>query len=114
MSAGINMNVNFSTNNGMDFGISAKGSSQTATSSVNGEFGQTYNSREGLKYNTFGVSGSGTVATKSTKSGTMSGGQGMSVSTIPISSQNFVPVITNASSTSSTYFQLKVGIERVG
>lgn len=109
MSAGINMGATFSTDGGADLDASTSISGPakspgTMTTAVNGSFGAGFNSREGLKYTSFGVNPSINI-----------GRQSASVSYenthVPISMQNFVPVITNASFAESKFFQFKLGIE---
>ena len=128
MSAGINVGATFTTDQGVDIdagvtaGLNSK-SSATVTTAVNGSFAKGYNSREGLKYTSFGVNPSfsckgmahindeGNLVSQSGRFGTA---EGVSNTMVPISMQNFVPVITNANFMESSFYQFKIGIEIPG
>lgn len=132
MSAGINMGNTFTTDNGTDVDISAYGrvsnarSATAMTTAVTGSFGKGYNSREGLKYTSFGVNPSFSYNQswdnskskgKDNRSYNVSAAlrpEGVNNTIVPISMQNFVPVITNASFMESNFYQFKVGIEIPG
>jgi hypothetical protein len=122
MSAGVNMGATFSTDQGVDLdasvaaGVSNSKASNALSGAVNGSFGKGFNSREGLKYTSFGVNPSFKFNEKSANAAFASKmasylPAGVSNTMVPISMQNFVPVITNVAFTESNFFQLKVGIE---
>lgn len=120
-SAGMNMGATINTASGVDVdynfsaGVKTTGVVSTA---VNGSFGQGYNSREGLKYTSFGVNPSVSLprsfSAQPSKDGQKNNGSvpaGLNTSFVPIALQNFVPVITNASFMNSTFTQVKFGAE---
>ena len=125
MSAGVNIGATFTTDQGVDIdaGVSAglnSKSSGTVTTAVNGSFAKGYNSREGLKYTSFGVNPSFSCkgiahrdedGNRISGSGRLGTPEGVSNTMVPISMQNFVPVITNANFMESSFYQFKFGIE---
>jgi hypothetical protein len=121
---GVNLGITASSSSGLDvdYNLSLGASSpvtKSLTATVNGSFGQSFNSREGLKQTTFGItpsvkptqnsrlanSNSGSAISTLSRAYTFSGGG----SFIPISCQNYVPVVSNQSLSQSLSFQLKVG-----
>lgn len=144
ISGGINMGLTASTSDGADFdyGLSLGASSHATkamTASVTGNFGQAFNSRQGLMNTSFGVSGSLSTTTegenkpKSAKRLAKEQARGKIVkakeppqghasstmnefnySSTPIGLSNYVPVITNASHMVGYSFQCKVGGELYG
>jgi hypothetical protein len=136
-SIGVNMGVTSSTNSGLDFDYSAYASAHHAIgksfgSTLTGQFGQSLNSREGLKNTSFGftpsikasdfevVTATGKVATKDTKqddkawTNNKSYGTGFGNSFIPAGLQNFVPVVSNVSTSLGSSIRVKVGGEIYG
>jgi hypothetical protein len=121
---GVNLGITASSSSGLDvdYNLSLGASSpvtKSLTAAVNGSFGQSFNSREGLKQTTFGItpsvkptqnsrlanSNAGSAISTLARAYTFSGGG----SFIPISCQNYVPVVSNQSLSQSLSFQLKVG-----
>jgi hypothetical protein len=124
ISAGVNMGASFSTDNGADIdfaaygGVSNSKAANSLNTTVNGSFGKGYNSREGLKYTSFGINPSFSFNQKWNDSKGKERDnrsrwrpEGVNNTIVPISMQNFVPVITNATFMESNFFQFKMGIE---
>lgn len=112
ISAGVNLGTTVSTSDGADFDYSLSYSSKAvgaANRHANFSVGGGMNSREGLKYRYFGVSAS--VPMSEDKGRISNAPTVASYSMIPIGLQNYVPVITNASSMKSYFYQVKVGGE---
>jgi len=107
-SAGINMGIGSQTGAGIDYnaGINFK-SSQIISSDVGAgvgvSVGSGYSSRSGLK--NIGVSFSGGLSTKVASLGASNS------ASIPIGTQNYVPVITNSSTMHSIEGRIKLGGE---
>jgi len=127
LSAGVNLGFGVSTDKGADFDYNlslskSSGLGKTLSGAVNGNFGQQFNSSQGLLNTSFGVNASirQTAKVYKRKSDKIVKGQsnlglsGVNFSSTPISLANYVPVITNASLSRSRYFQLRVGVEGKG
>ncbi len=106
ISGGMNMGATVSTDKGVDvdYSITARSLlSKVVDADVTGSAGGSMNSREGMKYNYWGVNPAycGDVGVVGALDNTY----------IPTGLQNYVPVVTNATKMSSLFFQLKVGGE---
>lgn len=128
LSGGINMGATVSTDKGVDVDYSLTAQSllgKRANSELIGSAGASVgggmNSREGMKYTFVGANAS--IDSRDQKFGNdeknakaLSNGfdRGISNTYIPIASQNYVPVITNAASSKSIFFQVKIGGEAWG
>lgn len=112
---GVNFGSTITTDNGTDVDYSLSYSSSiTKAVGVGASISGSLNNRDGLQYTSYGVNASiarfnmnGTVA----KNGGSSGFSVMNNTSVPIGLQNYVPVITNASSMRSIFAQIKVGGE---
>ncbi len=126
ISTGVNLGLGVSTDQGADFDYSVSLSKKSSLkngvqNTVTGSFGQQFNSRQGLMASTFGVSSTGKkdeardyLKTGKKAAQKIGSGSDYNTSYTPISLSNFVPVITNAAFTNSTFFQLKIGGELSG
>lgn len=108
---GLNTSSTINTATGADFDYGASVSFSIKSGNYNLGFNVNggMNSRDGLKYTSFGVNpsipGNGKLSTVNVEYASLN------ASFVPIGVQNYVPVITNASSMTSNFYQLKVGGE---
>lgn len=122
ISGGLNMGLGVSTSDGADFDYGASLGYRTKMSAdhsaaINGNFGQSFNSRQGLMNTSFGVNPSmSTTSDPNAAKALAIVNQylGLNASFTPIGLSNYVPVITNASFMTGYSFQAKVGGEAFG
>lgn len=118
----LSQGVSFTTDRGVDLNanVGAYASSIGKISAgVNGNFGVGLNSREGLKYTSFGVNPS-LSTNKVNSDGYLEGTgrvrkiPGVSNTYIPIGIQNFVPTISSSYSIASEMYRIRIGASALG
>lgn len=122
ISGGLNMGLGVSTSDGADFDYGASlgyrsKMSADHSAAINGNFGQSFNSRQGLMNTSFGVNPSLSTTSDPNAAKALSIVNqylGLNASFTPIGMSNYVPVITNASFMTGYSFQAKVGGEAFG
>lgn len=112
ISAGINMGTTNSTADGADFNY---GANVSLVSLQNAQVGTSFNggmnSRQGVMYHSFGVNPAIVGNQKNNRRYRTSYATSGSSSVVPIGLMNYVPVITNATSMASSFYQVKIGAE---